>query len=184
MPLVLLKEMPSAETLRQVTQDYPDFDPAAVEAVMHLVRTSDLVLRAAEKNLVRYNLTQARFGVLVALLANHRLGGQAVPLTPSLLADRTAVTPATMTGLVDSLEKDGLVERTEDPQDRRKIIINLAPQAHALLARILPGHFRQVASMCESLSQSERRQLSDLLQKLAAGAAAVSTAMESENADA
>lgn len=173
MPLVMLQELPSPETLRRAARDYPDLDPTAVEVTMHLARTSDLLLRTVEKNLARYGLTQARFGVLMALLANHRRGADAVPLTPSLLAERTAVTPATMTGLVDSLVKDGLVQRAEDPADRRKILINLAPRAHALLARILPGHFQQMAAMCGPLSRAERKQLAGLLQKLAAGVTAV-----------
>ncbi len=172
MPLVMLKDLPSPDMLRRAARDFPDLEPTAVEVTMHLARTNDLLLRTVEKNLARYGLTQARFGVLMALLANHRQGAEAVPLTPSLLAERTAVTPATMTGLVDSLVKDGLVQRIEDPEDRRKIIIRLAPRAHALLARILPGHFRQMAAMCGTLTRSERKQLAGLLEKLAGGVTA------------
>lgn len=176
MPLVMLQELPSSATLRRAARDYPDLDPTAVEVTMHLARASDQLLRTVERNLSRYDLTQARFGVLMALLANHRLGSAAVALTPSLLAERTAVTPATMTGLVDSLVKDSLVQRTEDPRDRRKIIIHLAPRAHALLARILPGHFQQMAAMCGLLSRAERKQLAGLLRKFAGGVAAVGAA--------
>jgi DNA-binding MarR family transcriptional regulator len=181
MPLVMLQELPSPETLRRAARDYPDLDPTAVEVAMHLARASDRLLRTVERNLARYDLTQARFGVLMALLPNHRLGADAVPLTPSLLAERTAVTPATMTGLVDSLVKDGLVQRTEDPRDRRKIIIHLAARAHALLARILPGHFQQMAAMCGPLSRAERKQLAGLLQKLSRGVAAVGAAQAGRN---
>jgi DNA-binding MarR family transcriptional regulator len=105
-------------------------------------------------------------------------------LTPTALAERTAVTPATMTGLIDTLEKDGLVQRLSDPQDRRKVIVSLAPRAHDLLAQILPGHFRLLAAILRPLSLSDRKRLVSLLQVVAAHATSLALDRETTGAEA
>ena len=62
-----------------------------------------------------------------------------------LLASR-----ANITGLVDSLEKKGLVRRQEDPDDRRSKLVRITPQGDRLLKKILPGHLRAVHRVAAS----------------------------------
>ena len=102
----------------------------------------------------------------MALWANCRRESEAQCLTPAELADRTGVTRATMTGLIDTLVRDGLVTRAPHPQDRRMMSVTLTERATALLMRILPEHFRQMAWLLEPLSEPERKMLVGLLTKL------------------
>ena len=167
MPLVMLRDLPRYESLLEAAREFPDLEPSATEAFLHLLRAGDAVLRLVENNLARHNITQGRFGVLMALLANDRGGPHLSPLTPTTLAERTGVTPATMTGLIDTLESGGLVQRTHDPRDRRKIVVKLAPRALKLLAKILPGHFQLMTAVLLPLNHSERELLVSLLQRIA-----------------
>jgi DNA-binding MarR family transcriptional regulator len=54
------------------------------------------------------------------------------PQTASAIARHTRLTPAAVTALVDRLESRGYVRRKPDPGDRRKVLVELAEQAHKL----------------------------------------------------
>ncbi len=167
MPLLLLKELPRYECLLEAAKQFPDLDPSAAEAFLHLMRTGDEAFRVVETNLAGHHLTQGRFGVLMALWGRCRAEDKRdAPLSPAELAEHTGVTRATMTGLVDTLERDGLVTRTPDPDDRRMLAVGLTPRGEKLLQKVLPSHFRQLAQLMEPLSEPERKTLVRLLTKV------------------
>jgi DNA-binding MarR family transcriptional regulator len=89
-----------------------------------------------------------------------------VARTPAELAEVAGVTRATMTGLVDTLERDGLVNREPDPQDRRMMSVNLTPKGHHLITDVLPNHFKMMGGMMSPLSEAERKVLVRLLAKI------------------
>ena len=68
-------------------------------------------------------------GTVLALLA----GGDA---TPREIARRCWVNPATMTGIIDTLERDGLVERRRDAADRRQVRLSLTPRGRSLAVEV------------------------------------------------
>ena len=167
MPLLMLKDLPRYECLLEAAREFPDLDPSAAEAFLHLLRTGDEAFRVVESNLAGHHLTQGRFGVLMALWGScHEAHDQAAPLSPAELAERTGVTRATITGLVDTLERDGLVTRTPDPDDRRMLAVGLTARGEKLLQKVLPSHFRQLAQLMEPLSEAERKTLVRLLTKV------------------
>ena len=87
-------------------------------------------------------------------------------LSPAELADRTGVTRATITGLVDTLERDGLVARSSNSEDRRMRSVSLTSQGSELLREILPEHFRRMAWLMATLDEQERVTLVRLLGKV------------------
>jgi len=165
MPLLMLKDLPRYECLLKAAEQYPSLDPTACEVFLHLLRTGDELFEAKSAFLARHGLSHGRFTVLMLL---ERAGK---PCTPAALADESRVTRATMTGLVDTLEKDGLVAREADPEDRRTIQVRLTKQGHALMGKVLPDHFGFVASTVKPLNKTERKQLVTLLQKIQRGLA-------------
>jgi len=175
MPLLLLKELPRYECLLEGAKHFPDLDPSACEAFLHLLRAGDEAFRMAERNLHRFGVSQGRFGVLMLLWKSaqgtcEEQGGSGAgtsdPRTPAQLAEAAGVTRATMTGLIDTLEKDGLVRREPDPRDRRMMSVLLTPEGQELVNRILPSHFAIMARVMEALSESERRSLVGLLARI------------------
>src|SRR5437867_3569885 len=115
MPLLLLKNLPRYECLLEASREFPDLDPSATDVFLNLLRSGDEAFRVVETHLATHGLTQGRFGVLMALWGScRRAGDRIAPLSPAELAERTGVTRATITGLVDTLERDGLVTRTPD----------------------------------------------------------------------
>jgi len=168
MPHLLLRDLPRYECLLKAAQAYPDLDPSAAEVFLHLLRTGDEVFRVSERHLAKHHISEGRFGVMMALWnCSERPGCDGRhALTPAELAERTGVTRATITGLVDTLEKDGLVTRAPHHEDRRMLSVALTPKGSALLREILPGHFRRMAWLMATLSEQERVTLVRLLGKV------------------
>jgi len=176
MPHLLLKDLPRYECLLEAAREFPDLDASAAEAFMHLLRTGDDVFAITERNLADHAISHGRFGVLMLLWrgGQPRVGksGSAEkdicggPRTPAELAEAAGVTRATMTGLVDTLERDGLVRREPDPDDRRMMSVRLTGKGERFLHGLLPSHFKVIAEMMAPLSENERRTLVRLLGKI------------------
>jgi DNA-binding MarR family transcriptional regulator len=164
MPILMPKKLPRYECLLEAAKRFPDLDPSACEAFLHLMRAGDEAIHGCENYFARHNLSQGRFGVLMQLIDKGE--GFQNPRTPAELAEMTGVTRATMTGLIDTLERDGLVKREPDPVDRRMLSVRLTAKGEALLREILPGHFKRMASLMEPLSETERKTLVRLLNKV------------------
>ncbi len=166
MPLLMLKDLPRYECLLEASREFPDLDPSATEVFLNLLRTGDEAFRVVESHLAQHDITQGGFSVLMALWGSCHREGSDTKLNPAMLAERTGVTRATMTGLVDTLERDGLVRRAPDPADRRMMTVELTPRGERKLLKILPDHFRQMAWLMAPLSEPERKTLVRLLTKL------------------
>jgi DNA-binding MarR family transcriptional regulator len=113
-----------------------------------------------ESALDRIGLSVAKFGVL------SKLAEAGEPLALGFLAERSSCVRSNMTQLVDRLEAVRLVERVNDPQDRRSIRAALTPtgrERHAEGARIVDEAGRQAFA---TLSEEQRNELSCLLARL------------------
>ncbi len=104
-------------------------------------------------------MTMARFDLLASLL---RHDGQ----TLAGLSRALLVTAGNVTGLVDRAERDGVVERRPDPDDRRVGRVWLTAEGRALIRAVLPMHDRQVHELLGGLGREQRRELRRLLGNL------------------
>lgn len=164
MPYLMLKKLPRYECLQALARQYPGLDPSATDAFLHLLRAADELFSAREKSLNFHGISCGRFSVLMQLWDKEN--NRPIPQTPAELADVAGVTRATMTGLVDTLERDELVRREPAPSDRRMMTVHLTDKGQELLARVLPNHFRLAGEMMAPLSEEERKVLVSLLAKI------------------
>lgn len=164
MPLLMLKDLPRYECLLEAAERYPTLDPTANEAFLHLLRTGDMVFEDINHFLTRHNISQGRFTVMMLL---HRPWVES--FTPASLAEESGVTRATMTGLIDTLEKDGMVVREADANDRRTVHVRLTDQGRATLEAMLPDYFKCISRIVSPLNARERKELVRLLQKIQEG---------------
>ena len=165
MPLLMLKDLPRYECLLEASRSFPALDPSACEAFLNLLRAGDEAYRQMEAFFNAYNMTPGRFTVL--MLLSEGLEGGSRPQTPAELAEKAGVTRATITGLVDTLERDGLVTREHDSDDRRMMRVHITSRGQAAAREILPGHFRRMAALMAPLAEAERKALVRLLEKVA-----------------
>lgn len=95
MPHLMLKDLPRYECLLEAAREFPDLDPSAAEAYLHLLRTADDVFALSESRLTAHGISHGRFGVLMLLwrCSAPRTGdvpitqGECGPRTPAELAD-------------------------------------------------------------------------------------------------
>jgi|CZKI01.1.fsa_nt_gi DNA-binding MarR family transcriptional regulator len=179
MPLLMLKDLPRYECLLEAARSFPDLDPSACEAFLNLLRAGDEAYRQSESFFSEHNISPGRFTVL--MLLSGTLGREPLPQTPAELAEKAGVTRATITGLVDTLERDGLVRREHDSDDRRMMLVHLTQKGHAALREILPGHFKRMAALMAPLSEHERKTLVRLLDKVAGQASAMGPGARSQS---
>jgi DNA-binding MarR family transcriptional regulator len=80
-------------------------------------------------------------------------------VTAGRLAEVTGLTTGAITGVVDRLEKAGLVRRERDPNDRRKVFIATVPESAARIGRFYEHMHRGMVKLWESYSDAELRLL-------------------------
>ncbi len=90
------------------------------------------------------------------------------PLAMGELARRVAVTEKTVTGLVDRLERDGLLRRDRDAADRRVVRVTLTRRGAAASREIDEGMHAGLARVLALLDQADRRALFRILDHLTA----------------
>lgn len=167
--MLQLHDLPTPAILRKFAQRYPDADVTAVAGFLHLLRTATDLSTALDACLQQYDLLQGRWWVLILLM--READGTAAP---SGLAEKAGVTRATMTGLLDGLERDGLVERVFDQQDRRRIAIHLTAAGQAKLDAVMPDYYQRVRRLMAPLDEEERKRFVELLDRIQAGTALLS----------
>lgn len=99
--------------------------------VMALLHTASMIDRSCASQLSEFDLSEGRLGVLLATARD----GQA---TPAMLAERLGVTRTAITGLVDGLERHGLVRRAAHPSDRRSMTVEVTQTGREVLDRLAP----------------------------------------------
>lgn len=93
--------------------------------------------------------------------------GAGEPLEPGVIAERLIITSGSMTSMLDTLEKRGLVVRRPHPADRRKLLVDITDDGRAIVDRLLPSlHQRERVVMEAALSRAEQRTLVGLLAKV------------------
>lgn len=93
--------------------------------------------------------------------------GAGEPLEPSVIAERLIITSGSMTSMLDTLEKRGLVRRMPHPGDRRKLLVDVTDEAVSILDQLLPSlHRRERQVVDAALTTDEQRTLLVLLAKV------------------
>lgn len=112
----------------------------------------------------RYGLSEPKFKALIHL---YMTGDQG--LIQSELGAKMQVSRANITGLVERLEKEGLIVRNNDPSDKRVFRVCLAKRAFALMHAFIPIHNDYMHKVMSSLERQEKETLINLLKKLNKG---------------
>ncbi len=89
-------------------------------------------------------------GVALSLLSEHG------PLTISQLAAELGLTLPTVSGIIADVEQAGFVERSADPEDRRRTIVTLRPQRGDAVAAWLDDATAPLARALDKLRPDER----------------------------
>jgi DNA-binding MarR family transcriptional regulator len=134
-------------------------DMSVVEAMSALRFAARALHHLQERWAEKHGLSEGRLGVLFRL---YRCG--ATPLGD--LAQDLDSTPRNITGLVDHLERDGLVERVPDSEDRRSVHARLTEAGRAQIEAIWQQGIQHQGEMAEGMTTEDLAQLRHLCLQL------------------
>jgi DNA-binding MarR family transcriptional regulator len=104
-------------------------------------------------------LTSSQFDIISTL-------GNTPGMTFNKLAEKTLTTKGELTGIIDRLEKKGLVRREVPKEDRRSFLAVLTPAGEKVFTETFPAHIAHLKQRFESLSCEELQQIQAALAKL------------------
>jgi DNA-binding MarR family transcriptional regulator len=102
------------------------------------------------------------------------------PLSPSALARRAGLHPATMTGVLDRLERAGWIARDRDPSDRRAIVVRALRDRGAELFHLYAGMNRSMDKLCAGYSDEELELLAGFLRRTTDAGKAATDALSAD----
>ncbi|NJP08417.1 MAG: MarR family transcriptional regulator [Leptolyngbyaceae cyanobacterium RU_5_1] len=131
-----------------------------VLAVMReLVRTYQAFYTYDEEHIRQLGLTVPQFDVICTL-------GNTPGMMMGQIAEKTLVTKGTLTGIVDRLEKKGLVRREVPPDNRRCFIVVLTVDGERVFEEVFPAHIAYMKERLSSLSHEEMQYIQRSLIRL------------------
>jgi DNA-binding MarR family transcriptional regulator len=143
----------------EIRQSKP-FASLEEEAFLALQRSAALLLRAVARELEAHELTPAQHNTLRILR-----GAGPDALTCGEIGERLVSPGPDVTRLLDRLEKQGLVQRLRDEQDRRVVRARITEKGVALLEEIDPSVDRILRELLGHLGEQDLQRLIDLLER-------------------
>ncbi|MEE2805927.1 MAG: MarR family winged helix-turn-helix transcriptional regulator [Actinomycetota bacterium] len=148
----LKAELDIEARLRDAGRDFP-----SMHAIANIYRAAAEVRRNAERDvLAMENLSWGGFTILWVLW----IWGS---METNLLATECDLAKGTLTGMLGTLGKRGLIERARMDRDRRRVIVSLTPTGVSTIERVAPAFNDFEAKMTVCLDDGQKNSLSELL---------------------
>ncbi len=138
-------------------REFPDADRSASEVVLNLTFAGVVAVNRVEEFLAPYGLVLKSFNVLAVV------HGDPEPLTPTTIGERTLLAKTSVTSVLDSLEKLGLVRRRAHPTNRRSVLVDATDLGRSTCSEILRLLHVQEAAWMAGMPENRRRSLIRLL---------------------
>ena len=147
--------------LKEINIDLPiAFEDPGHEALVAVWWTGNLLKKVSRRFFRRFETTEARFNLLMAL---KYAGG---PLTQIELGRRLLTDKSNVTGLIDALERLGLIERNAVEGDRRSNHITLTESGRSRIDKLDAQYKEVVAGVMAFFTAEEQAGLKRLMKKL------------------
>lgn len=140
-------------------------DPMIAKLGLLMLWVSDNVLDAVDIDLAPLGISESKLGFLLLFILDQEDGKEA-SMSPSAIADRLGIERASVTSLLDWMEKRGFIIRYNHPQDRRRLIIKITEKGKEITFRSLPVFWSSCASLLEEFTHEECQVLEKLLTKM------------------
>ena len=113
----------------------------------------------------RYGLSHAALNALAVI------EGEGQPMLTGEVGARMHITSGTVTSLLDNLERKGYVIRSSDPEDRRRVLVDVTPAAQAVLDVLLPAIQQTCRRVFDGIGGESQHALLDVLDEIRRGIA-------------
>ncbi len=157
-----MANQPAVQIAPNFEQRYPNASASATECAMNLVFTADLLVKRISGLLQPFDLSPAS-GLVLGILVDSD-----GPLPPHEIADLLIISRATVTGLIDSLERRGYARRIPHKSDRRMLLVELTDTGRQVANAFRPIVHQNQKVWLEALSEAEQQRLLNTLHLLQA----------------
>jgi DNA-binding MarR family transcriptional regulator len=149
-------DVPRAQ-LREIS---PEFDLEATAVVFNLIRAANRIVQDLEAVAHRpAGLSWAGFRILFTV---HTMG----PTEPQQLARFSGVTRASISSVLNTLERDGLIARTRGSADKRVVTVSLTERGDVVVREAMRRQNARERAWVTCLDHEERKTLANLLLRL------------------
>lgn len=156
--------LPTEAELKKLTeQNHPGVDSLSLLSHVLLRKLTSDFETNLESFFSKYSLSTGRYTLLMLL------DGSENGMMPSEMAQKVGVTQATISGLINSLEKAELVKREVHERDGRSFVIRLTEKGSNLFNEITPIYFDRVNQFWAAFDEAEKKSLSSLFDRLIRG---------------
>ena len=139
----------------------PDLDPSPLGIVGRVIVLAQNLEKSVESALAKHDLSLGQFDILATLRRNSPKGG----LTPTQLLESVMLSSGGMTARLDQLMKAGLIARSGDATDRRKVVVDLTAKGRKLIDAATATRFDEARESLPKLKPTEMKVLEGLLRK-------------------
>lgn len=145
---------------QELRQTRPIEDPAT-EAILAVLKSSDLIERELDATVQAHGLTLQQYHVLRILRSAGAVGMPVLDIGDQMIEDCPNVTR-----LLDRLVAKGLAERCPSKRDRRVVLARLTTAGERLLTSLQAPIFQAQRGICGHLTPTEMEHLNRLLEKI------------------
>lgn len=149
------------DIVRRSGRRFKEFHWPSIELLFNLFYTHEIASTPLARSVGAHGLSLSAFNALMILSRSDAKESHFHKLSELLVVSKSNIT-----GLIDCLEKRGLVERIEGSPDRRRRIARITEAGEKLLEAILPDHLALVQEMLGGISDEEKATLSELLARV------------------
>ena len=137
----------------------PNLDPLPLGLVGRVLVLADHLQRSVDAALEKHSLTLGLFDILATLRRNGKKGG----MTPGQLLKSVVLSSGGLTSRLDKLEAAGLVERSDDPDDRRGVVVTLTAKGRRVIDAATATRFDEAKRSLPPLTDDDRDALEGML---------------------
>ena len=136
------------------------FSHKSHETMFNIVVTGTLLVREGAKLLRSFGLTETQFNILMLLKYQSENG----KINQTRLGNMLLIHRSNITGIIDRMEKVGMVRRTADPGDRRINYIEMTDKGKETLKNAHKVYHRRLDEVMSTLSESDNQKIIALLE--------------------
>lgn len=163
MAKLFIQELPTREELKKSAEELhggDSVDAGVLHSNLLFMKVATELEMKLDSLLAEYNLSSGRF-TLLFLLRNTPEG-----MMPSVLAQKVGVTQATISGLLNSLEKASLIVRETHQRDGRSFVIKLTEKGDQTIKEIFPRWYPNIQAFWGQFAEDEKSNLDKLLERM------------------
>jgi len=148
--------------LETINLVFPGLDLEVEGIVDRIAGISRRLNRTMDETLAEFGLDSAEHKALSVLAQ----AGAPYRSTPGRLAERMDLSSGAMTNRLDRLEQAGLIRRLPDPDDRRRVVVELTDHGRETYRDAVGVQAKKEALVTAALNEREKAQLNTLLRQL------------------